>query len=290
MVSKEIMENIDLEEGKIRVGGKWLTEDEIRYAIKMKVSSDDYNVADLAVALQTLINEMRKSAILRVRVPKDVAQELEDLSRERGESMESTLRNVLVEYITRKRELAEGIEEEPIGYEDMDTIKQEKEAEEEMESDESLSSDRREDANISIGDEDVEESEEELLDIDTTSKDSEIVEVEPEELTEVEDFDEEINESEVDALDSKKTDTDEGLEVEELSDMEDIDEDLIGAEIEDIDSEIELTDEELAAELMSEIESADNELKEARVRNIPRKKRAKKKKLIIRKKKLKNNA
>lgn len=290
MVSKEIMENIDLEEGKIRIGGKWLTEDEIRYAIKMKVSSDDYNVADLAVALQTLINEMRKSAILRVRVPKDVAQELEELSRERGESMESTLRNVLVEYITRKREMAEDIEEEPIGYEDMDVIKQEKKAGEEMESDERFSPKRREEIDISIGDEDVEEGEEELLDIDTTSKDSEIVEVEPEELTDVEDFDEEINDSEVDVLDSKNADTDEGLEVEELSDMEDIDEDLIGAEIEDLDTEMEITDDELAAELMSEIESVDNELKETRIRNAPRKKKAKKKKLIIRKKKLKNNA
>ena len=68
-----------LEEGKIKVNGKWLTEDEIRYAIKMKVDSDDYNVADYAVALRTLINEMNKSTILKVRVPREMAEEFEKI-------------------------------------------------------------------------------------------------------------------------------------------------------------------------------------------------------------------
>ena len=89
------MENVDLEEGKILVDEKWLTEDEIRYAIKIKVESDDYNVAELASALKTLINEMNKSTVLKVRVPREVADEFEKLSREMDESIESILRNIL---------------------------------------------------------------------------------------------------------------------------------------------------------------------------------------------------
>jgi hypothetical protein len=106
------MENIDLEEGRIRIKGKWLTEDEIRYAIKMKVSSDDYNVADLANALQTLITEMNKSTVLKIRVPKEMAEEFAKIAKQRGESMESTLRNILMDYISEEDEEPEEVEGE----------------------------------------------------------------------------------------------------------------------------------------------------------------------------------
>jgi hypothetical protein len=101
------MENIDLEEGKIKVGNEWLTEDEIRYAIKMKVESDDYNVADLAVALKTLIEEMNKSTVLRVRVQKEMAEEFERISQETGESPETMFRILLLEYINKKEQQEE---------------------------------------------------------------------------------------------------------------------------------------------------------------------------------------
>jgi hypothetical protein len=114
--SKEVMENIDLEEGKIKVRGEWLTEDELRYAIRMKVDSDDYNVADLAVALKTLISEMNKSTVLRVRVPKELAESFEDISKQRGHSVESMLRSLLLDFINQKEEslipVAEEAEEE----------------------------------------------------------------------------------------------------------------------------------------------------------------------------------
>jgi hypothetical protein len=106
------MENIDLEEGRIRIKGKWLTEDEIRYAIKMKVSSDDYNVADLANALQTLIAEMNKSTVLKVRVPKEMAEEFGKIAKQRGETLESTLRYILMDYISDENEEPEEVEAE----------------------------------------------------------------------------------------------------------------------------------------------------------------------------------
>jgi hypothetical protein len=112
LVSIEIMENIDLEEGRIRIKGKWLTEDEIRYAIKMKVSSDDYNVADLANALQTLIAEMNKSTVLKIRVPKEMSEEFAKIAKQRGETMESTLRNILMDYLSGEDEESEEVEGE----------------------------------------------------------------------------------------------------------------------------------------------------------------------------------
>ena len=116
MESKDKIEDIDLEEGKIRINGKWLTEDEIRYAIKMKISSDDYNVADLAVALRTLIDEMNKSQVLRVRVPKELVEELESLSKEKEESVEALLRRIIMDHIRSPTEIEDEIEtidEEP---------------------------------------------------------------------------------------------------------------------------------------------------------------------------------
>ena len=105
MVSKDFIESIDLEEGKIKVRGEWLTEDELRYAIRMKVDSDDYNVADLAVSLKTLISEMNKSTVLRVRVPKELAESFEEISKQRGHSIESMLRSILIDFINEKEEV-----------------------------------------------------------------------------------------------------------------------------------------------------------------------------------------
>jgi hypothetical protein len=109
------MENIDLEEGKILVEGEWLTEDEIRYAIKMKVARDDYNVSELAFALKTLISEMNKSTLLRVRVPKALAEEFEKLSKDRGKSVQAMLRAILIEYMGRRNTPTQ------VGEEDTDT-------------------------------------------------------------------------------------------------------------------------------------------------------------------------
>jgi hypothetical protein len=116
--SKDKIEDIDLEEGKIRIDGKWLTEDEIRYAIKMKISSDDYNVADLAVALRTLIDEMNKSQILKVRLPKDLVEELETLSKEKDESVEAMLRKIITDHMRSPPEAEEEFEPEEEDEED----------------------------------------------------------------------------------------------------------------------------------------------------------------------------
>ena len=272
LVSKKIIENIDLEEGKIRVGDKWLTEDEIRYIIKMKVDSDDYNVADLAVALQTLISELNKSAVLRVRVPKEMAEEFEKLSKEKGESVQSVLRSILINYLnTEGKSLEEQEEEEAIVYEDVDEEEPEEEYEEttyidedEGESDEDILAERDDDIDIRIEEEDlVEDRDSELLEIDTTIGSSETVEVEAEDdfdteyIPDIEELDEEESEKIADESESEKVVVKRGFN-----------------------------------KNTPEFKSLRREMKSAEVvstKDEPNKKTKKRKKVIIRKKKIKPN-
>lgn len=314
LVSKEIIENIDLEEGKIRVNGKWLTEDEIRYAIKMKVSSDDYNVSDLAVALKTLISEMNKSTVLRIRVPKEMAEEFEELSRNRGESIESLLRDILIEYMGGKGARDETFEEEEetSPHEDAYIGKTEEVYGEENERDEDEPDedffDEKEDEEeeeeeidigITIGDGDAHEDEitSGLLDLDTVSEDSEAEEVEiedgmvVEELPDIEVIEEDISQPEIEDIELDEIDSQENLEADDLDDIEDIDEEIDEPQIEESLSEIMESDEDQKEEHIPEIDDNEEEVKKPKGRKIKRalrKKKAARKKVIIRKKKLKN--
>ena len=272
LVSKKIIEDIDLEEGKIRVGDKWLTEDEIRYIIKMKVDSDDYNVADLAVALQTLISELNKSAVLRVRVPKEMAEEFEKLSKEKGESVQSVLRTILIDYLnTEVKSPEEQEEEETIIYEDVDEEEPEEEYEEityidedEGESDEDILGEKEDDIDIRIEEEDlVEDRDSELLEIDTTIGSSETVEVEAED-----DFDTEY-----------------------IPDIEELDEEESEKIAEESESEKVVVKRGFNKNT-PEFKSLRREMKSAEVvstKDKPNKKTKKRKKVIIRKKKIKPN-
>lgn len=200
MVSKKIMENVDLEEGKIRVKGEWLTEDEIRYAIRMKVDSDDYNVSDLAVALKTLITEMNKSTVLRVRVPKELTEKLEEICKERDESVESLLRIILLDFINKEEKdqqtietiISEDEEEEtPVELEAeiVEIIRESEEIKREFDEDE-----RDLDIFNKEGDKNLES---ELLDLETPALDSEPEKVQIEGDFEEDDF------SEIDNLDAE---------------------------------------------------------------------------------------
>lgn len=199
MVSKKIMENVDLEEGRIRVKGQWLTEDELRYAIRMKVDSDDYNVADLAVALKTLITEMNKSTVLRVRVPKELTEKLEEISKERDESVESLLRIILLDFINQETEDKEKIEtiisedeEEPpveLEAEIVEIIRESEEIKREFDGDE---------RNLDIfNNEEDKNLKNELLDLETPALDEEPEKVQIEGDLEEDDF------SDIDSLDAE---------------------------------------------------------------------------------------
>lgn len=249
MVSENIIEKIDLEEGKIKVGEEWLTEDEIRYAIKMKVESDDYNVADLAVALKTLIEEMNKSTIMRIRVPKEMIEEFEKISNEKGETVESMLRTLLVEYIKNKGETEEELTEEQGIFDEIYM-----EPREENTDDEGFLSEEGEEINIKDEDE-VQETNDGLVDIKGMLNETELQELEI-----AEDLGDEVEEVET-------VDVELGVEETEEIASEDIDieEEIIQKEIEPEEFEVGIEDIEVEDEISEDIE-AEEELE----KNIPK--------------------
>jgi hypothetical protein len=197
------MENVDLEEGKIRVKGQWLTEDEIRYAIRMKVDSDDYNVADLAVALKTLITEMNKSTVLRVRVPKELSEKLNEISERKGESVESMLRIILLDFINHKGEIKKQLElEDDEEEEEVANVELEAEIVEIIHGNEPVDIDLAEDEEDLDLLEDFKDRniESELLDLETPTIDSEPEKVkiggdlDDDDFSDIEDLDDEIEE------------------------------------------------------------------------------------------------
>lgn len=294
MVSREIMENIDLEEGKIKVNGKWLTEDEIRYAIKMKVDSDDYNVADYAVALRTLINEMNKSTILKVRVPREMAEEFERISDERGESVESMLRGILIDYMSREGEIADRFAgEEREVYEDTDMVP----PEESSDTDNGIVGEEEEE--VVVEGEDVHEViedaeiEDRLLDIkgEETASDSEELDIKEdleEEISDVEVMDEDIIEPDIDEV---ELEADFGDDLKE----EMMDEDEIEAETSsDKLEEVRMEETDIGGDLKEDIpdaevvEGEETKAESEADKKRPKKKRAIKKKFVLRKRKLRS--
>jgi len=278
--SKDKIEDIDLEEGKIRINGKWLTEDEIRYAIKMKVSSDDYNVADLAVALRTLIDEMNKSQVLRVRMPKELVEELEALSKETEESVEAILRRIIMDHLHSPTEIEEESDEEP-----------------EIEDDEDDPEDEDyNDIEIGFRSRIVEEVAEEVEPETTVeAQPIESVAVE-EEVSEVEDIEVPDEEVEEEGVDIPEDDVEEEIEIGEEEVEEEIkipeDEDILGIEAEeeivvdegDLESE---EPDEIGEEIVLEEEAVpDSKPDDKEEANAEEPEKKQKKRLIPRRKKL----
>ena len=147
---------IDLDEGRVLVEGDWLSEEEVKSAIKAKISSEDYDIAPLADSLKNLQSALENSTMINVRVAKDMAKKFELLSRDRGEGVGNILREALGIFLAEEAgdinieeaEEDEEEEDEPV------------EAAEEVEEDED-ESDEEEDEDESDEEEDEDESEDE---------------------------------------------------------------------------------------------------------------------------------
>ena len=62
------MKDINLEEAKIKVGGKWLTSEEIVGEIQRKIQAGDMKIADYASALEKLTVTIENSHLLEVKL------------------------------------------------------------------------------------------------------------------------------------------------------------------------------------------------------------------------------
>ncbi len=110
---------IDLDEGRVSVEGDWLSEEEVKSAIKAKISSEDFDIASLADSLKNLQGALENSTMINVRVAKDMAKKFELLARDRGEGIGNILREALGIFLAEEAgdidiEEAEEDEEEEI--------------------------------------------------------------------------------------------------------------------------------------------------------------------------------
>ena len=89
--SEYAMENINIEESKILVQDKWYTLNELKTTIKDKVNKDDFNVVQLASAIQELQEAI--DSITQVKLSLHVV--LIDSYKEQAKKAEKTFENVL---------------------------------------------------------------------------------------------------------------------------------------------------------------------------------------------------
>ncbi|UCE73556.1 MAG: hypothetical protein JSV56_11085 [Methanomassiliicoccales archaeon] len=233
---------------------------------------------------------------MRLRVPKKLAEEIEDLSKQRGESLESMLRTILIDFINKEGERSGQLYEETVAYGDMELEGPKEEfkaqsvvVEMESEADEYPIARKEEDIGIRIEENVVEEEgvEGELLDLEATANGSEVDEFgsdedfEDEDIFDIEAEDEEENELVVEDDEDLDEDLSEIEVVEEEPSQPEVEEIISHEEPEDIFEEKDLSDIEPFEEKKEE-----TELKE--FKPIPKKKKATKKKIVLRKKKLRH--
>ena len=139
---------IDLDEGRIFVEGEWLSEEELKYAIKTKISSDDFDVEHLAHAMKSLNKILEDSAVVDFRVSSGMLKRLKEMADDSGEAIGSILRKAVEGYVGGDFSAPpEPEEEEPVVEDEPEEEPEEDEEENESEEDdlglESISRRRR---------------------------------------------------------------------------------------------------------------------------------------------------
>ena len=90
---------VDLDEGRIFVEGEWLSEEELKYAIKTKISSDDFDVEHLAISMKALQKVMGESSMMEFRLSNGMIHALKNMSDDTGETTGSIIRKALESYM-----------------------------------------------------------------------------------------------------------------------------------------------------------------------------------------------
>jgi hypothetical protein len=137
------MENIDFDEGKMRLNGEWLAIEDIKEAIKEKVASNDFDVADYSIALKDLARTLEGSREFTFRLPADVIGALEEMSQRQSDKLGNCLRKALKGYLKgegfslKAPEISEpASSEEPAEEEEEDESEEEESEEEDDEEEE----------------------------------------------------------------------------------------------------------------------------------------------------------
>jgi len=94
--SEYAMENVNIEESKIKFEDKWYSLEELKTQMKNRVNSDDFNVAPLASAIQELSQVLNNISSVKLTLHVDVINSYKDQAQNSGEKFENLLRNALI--------------------------------------------------------------------------------------------------------------------------------------------------------------------------------------------------
>jgi len=94
--SEYAMENINIEESKIKFEDKWYSLEELKIQMKNRVNSDDYNVAPLASAIQELSQVLNNISSVKLTLHVDVINSYKEQAQNSSEKFENLLRNALI--------------------------------------------------------------------------------------------------------------------------------------------------------------------------------------------------
>ncbi|MCD6461118.1 MAG: hypothetical protein J7L61_00030 [Thermoplasmata archaeon] len=130
---------IDLDEARIEIDGEWLSEEDIKYAIKKKIEEEDFDVEYLSRALKVLKKAIDESVIMEFRAPKDMERAVVSAAEEEGISVGEYIRRAIESYSggipssggEEEEPEEEAAEEEPEVPEEEEPVEEEEEEPEE---------------------------------------------------------------------------------------------------------------------------------------------------------------
>jgi hypothetical protein len=94
--SEYAMENINIEESKILVQDKWYALNELKNTIKDKVSNDNFDVIQLASAIQELQEALDNISQLKLTLHVELMESFKELATNSGSTFENVLRDALI--------------------------------------------------------------------------------------------------------------------------------------------------------------------------------------------------
>lgn len=94
--SEYAMENINIEESKILVQDKWYKLNELKNNIKDKVNSDDFNIIQLASAIQELQEALDNITQVKLTIRVALIDTYKQLAKDSGTKFENALRDALI--------------------------------------------------------------------------------------------------------------------------------------------------------------------------------------------------
>ena len=99
MSKDDIIGEVNLDNSSIEINSEWMTQKELKSAIKSRIDSGDYDVTLYADALKKLEKALKTLEDVQLRMPINVLNAYKDLAKDTSSSIESCLRKGVTEYL-----------------------------------------------------------------------------------------------------------------------------------------------------------------------------------------------